>query len=93
MTDRIELPRELLYRICNAGEAGLSMAAEVAELRALLAQPASVPDEVRRDAERYRWLCGGNGYFLEQLSLCGHSDQKAEADAAIDAAMSHTPDA
>jgi hypothetical protein len=37
------------------------------------------------DAERYRWLCDGNGYFLEEEQLCGYTNEKADADAAIDA--------
>ncbi|CAK1286780.1 hypothetical protein NQH47_00270 [Burkholderia pseudomallei] len=39
--------------------------------------------EAKRDAERYRWLCDGNGYFLEEQMLCGHSNEKGRA--AIDA--------
>lgn len=37
-----------------------------------------------KDAERYQWLCDGNGYYLEEAGLCGHSNEKAEADEAID---------
>lgn len=44
-------------------------------------------EAVRKDAERYRWLCDGNGYFMEEESLCGHCNEKEEADKAIDAAM------
>lgn len=40
-----------------------------------------------KDAARYRWLCDGNGYFMEENMLCGHSNNKAEADAMIDEAM------
>jgi hypothetical protein len=36
------------------------------------------------DAARYRWLCNGNGYFMEERSLCHFSNEKSEADAAID---------
>lgn len=49
-------------------------------------------EKLRKDAERYRWMCDGNGYFLEHEMLCGFENEKAEADAAIDAAM-ETPDA
>ena len=42
------------------------------------------------DAERYRWLCDGNGYFLEHKTLCGHSNEKILADAAIDSARTPT---
>jgi hypothetical protein len=52
-----------------------SILALIAEVRAL-----------REDAERYRWLCNGNGYFLEEEQLYGHVNQKSEADEAIDAA-------
>ncbi|MGY6240585.1 hypothetical protein ACW910_24385 (plasmid) [Burkholderia ambifaria] len=41
----------------------------------------------RLDAERYRWLCDGNGYFLEEQAICGYVNDKAEADAAIDASL------
>lgn len=44
-------------------------------------------EKLRRDAERYRFLCDGNGYFLEHEMLCGFENEKAEADAAIAAAM------
>ncbi|CPF47814.1 hypothetical protein [Burkholderia pseudomallei] len=53
---------------------------------------AEVTEDDRRDAERYRWLCDGNGYFLEEQALCGHWNQKEEADAAIDAVRRTTPD-
>lgn len=42
-------------------------------------------EELKADAERYRWLCNGNGYFLEEEQLCGHGNNKDLADAAIDA--------
>lgn len=38
------------------------------------------------DAARYRWLCDGHGYFMEENMLCGHGDDKDAADKAIDAA-------
>lgn len=44
-------------------------------------------EALRADAERYRWLCDGNGYFMEECYVCGHENEKARADAAIDAAM------
>lgn len=44
----------------------------------------------QKDAERYRWLCDGNGYFLEEEMLCGYENEKQEADDAIDAAMTNT---
>ena len=43
------------------------------------------------DAERYRWLCDGNGYFMEENGLCGHGPEKEKADAAIDAERNLTP--
>ena len=52
-------------------------------MKALLAERA----ELKMDAERYRWLCNGNGYFMEENMLCHLSNDKSEADAAIDAAM------
>ena len=41
--------------------------------------------EMYKDAERYRWLCDGNGYFLEEEWLCGQANEKPAADEAIDA--------
>jgi hypothetical protein len=43
---------------------------------------------VQKDADRYRWICDGNGYFMEEQMLCGHSNDKAEADRQIDIAIS-----
>ena len=43
--------------------------------------------ELAVDAERYRWLCDGNGYFMEEAGLCHINNEKPEADAAIDKAM------
>ena len=43
-------------------------------------------ESLREDAARYRWLCDGNGYFMEENQLCGHGNDKTKADAAIDAA-------
>lgn len=40
----------------------------------------------KADADRYRWLCDGNGYFMEENMLCGHSNEKDAADKEIDAA-------
>jgi hypothetical protein len=41
------------------------------------------------DAKRYRWLCDGNGYFMEESGLCNVKDipEKARADEEIDKAM------
>lgn len=44
--------------------------------------------ELEKDAARYRWLCDGHGYFLEEEMICGHESEKSLADAAIDKAMS-----
>lgn len=44
-------------------------------------------EELRKDAARYRWICDGNGYFMEENMLCGHSNEKQKADEAIDAEM------
>lgn len=58
----------------------------LASERAINAMLTEENEELREDAERYRWLCNGNGYFLEEEQLCGHFNQKSEADEAIDAA-------
>jgi hypothetical protein len=48
------------------------------------------------DAKRFRWLLDGNGYFMEEESLCGpwqDMDDDAERDrarASIDEAMAKT---
>lgn len=65
---------------------GKQLAAQAKENEALRARVAEL-EELRKDAERYRWLCDGNGYFMEENSLCGHDNDKEEADAEIDAAM------
>lgn len=43
------------------------------------------------DAARMRWMLAGNGYFLEEAMLCGHSpcsaEEQAEARRRIDEAM------
>lgn len=44
-------------------------------------------ERLRKDAERYRWLCDGNGYFMEEQGLCGHGNEKGISDQQIDAAM------
>ena len=42
------------------------------------------------DAERFRWLLDGHGYFMEEEMLCGHSpcsqEEQDEARRKIDAA-------
>jgi len=44
--------------------------------------------EEAKDAERFRWLLSGNGYFIEHERLCGHGPgDEAEAREAIDLAM------
>lgn len=45
--------------------------------------------ELIADAQRYEWLCDGNGYFMEEEMLCGHGNDKARADAAIDSAIAN----
>lgn len=50
-----------------------------------LATAPTMSEADAKDAARYRWLCDGNGYFLEEQTLCGHWNEKARADAAIDA--------
>jgi len=56
-------------------------------IRALIARLRAA----EKDAARYRWLCDGNGYFMEQQFLCGHSNDKLAADLAIDEAMEQQP--
>ncbi len=42
----------------------------------------------RDDAARYRWLCSGHGYFMEESGLCNVPGlyEKDRADGEIDAA-------
>lgn len=70
----------------SADEYERQLAAQAKENEVLRARVAEL-EELRKDAERYRWLCDGNGYFMEENSLCGHDNDKEEADAEIDAAM------
>lgn len=42
------------------------------------------------DARRYRWLCDGNGYFMEEAHLCASTNDKQRADLQIDEAMRAT---
>ena len=51
------------------------------ELRELLDRSPSVSDDVRKDAERYRWIRAN-----PRLDICG-TDEIAEFDAMIDRAM------
>lgn len=44
-------------------------------------------ESMRKDAERYRWLCNGHGYFMEEEMLCHITDEKPAADLAIDTRM------
>ena len=44
---------------------------------------------LQKDAARYRWLCDGNGYFMEEEMLCGHGNDKPMADVAIDYAIAN----
>ena len=32
----------------------------------------SVNKSIKADAQRFRWLLNGNGYFMEEEMLCGH---------------------
>jgi len=53
--------------------------------------PENIDRSVSADAMRFRWLLNGNGYFMEESSLCGHSPcEQAEKDSyriAIDKEM------
>jgi hypothetical protein len=41
------------------------------------------------DARRFRWLCDGNGYFLEEQAIAGSLNELERARAAIDAEMTN----
>lgn len=47
--------------------------------------------DIAKDAERFRWLLNGNGYFLEEEGVCGHAPcgeaEQDDARARIDKAM------
>lgn len=47
-------------------------------------------EAAEKDSARYRWLCDGNGYFMEERMLCGYETDKDRADSVIDAAMAAT---
>ncbi len=40
--------------------------------------------ELKADAERYRWMIDGHGYFFEEEGLSGAYHTKEEMDAAVD---------
>ena len=44
------------------------------------------------DAKRFRWMLAGNGYFMEENTLCGYppcdDQEQGDARAVIDLAMS-----
>jgi len=50
-----------------------------------------IDDSVEADAKRMRWMLNGNGYFMEEQSLCGHEPcskwEMMEARKEIDEAM------
>lgn len=50
-----------------------------------------IDKSIEADAARFRWLLNGNGYFMEEEMLCGHSpceeEEKDGARIAIDKAM------
>lgn len=59
----------------------------VADTHARAERAEAEAEALRKDAERYRWICDGNGYFMEENHLCGHDNEKDRADAYIDAEM------
>ena len=81
---------KLLEEIAQELDKGAPWVLYRQDLAAILRKMAATHGEdesVRKDAERYRWLCDGNGYFMEERGLCGHWNEKEEADKEIDAAM------
>ena len=36
-------------------------------------EPAPIDRSDAADAERFRWLLAGNGYYMEENFLCGHA--------------------
>jgi len=72
--EELERWRQIAEREAAAGST--KMLVTVASQLALIA-----------DAARYRWLCNGNGYFLEEQGIAGHGEEKDAADRAIDEAM------
>lgn len=48
------------------------------------------------DARRFRWILSGNGYFMEEESLCGHApcdqDEQDRARRAIDENLAAEPE-
>ena len=79
---------EEIARKLDEGSPHILYRQELAEiLRSVISCAGHSCGDMRRDAERYRWLCDGNGYFMEERGLCGHWNEKEEADKEIDAAM------
>jgi len=81
----------MLHSVGPKGEAG-----PPTELECLRAVEAAY-DRAIADAERFRWLLAGNGYFMEENSLCGpwKPDEREmdHARAAIDKAMARDKEA
>lgn len=62
----------------------LTPAQKITTLLGEVAQLKTESESLRKDAERYRFIVDGHGYYLEEMGICGHSNEKAAADAAID---------
>jgi len=62
----------------------MTPAQKITTLLGEIAQLKADNQSLRKDAERYRFIVDGQGYFLEEQGICGHSNEKAAADAAID---------
>ena len=88
--EQLDVAQSLLERSQHHAK----IAAMYEELRAALAPPATAPDEqIRKDAERYRWcvknnlvLAGGTREFGWQIAPVG-----SEWNRYIDSAMKETP--
>lgn len=71
----------LLQHLIGEMEKGISLEVSKPDIfKGLLARLAGAES----DAARYRWIVDGNGYFLEERGLCHVSNEKDEADRAID---------
>jgi hypothetical protein len=76
--------------LTNIDESGAGFTFE-SPLEFVWPQPRVVNRSDAADAARLRWMLAGNGYFMEEQTLCGHAPQsEGEQDAAralIDAEM------
>lgn len=82
--ERAEAEVERLKEVCDKWSERELLFGAHEDLQARAERAEAEAEALRKDAERYRWLCDGNGYFMEENYLCGHENDKERADLMID---------